>query len=602
MIPILALRAVMLAALAAVQGLSVVSDGDRTAVLVEVEGEVSFQHQLLQSPPRIVLDVSGAEFRLPARRFLDINRGGVLALRSSQFEPGVVRVVVDLAESVDYEVEKVGDLIRISFRNTTGPFQDWHSETMEAARQVETPAPQRPAERMLGEPIRTGVQPADAPGRPVEVSRPPVVEAPQETEQPRITITFRNTPILDVLGLFADQFGRSIVPGQGVSNQVITGEIVDQPWDQALAAILQGQGLVAREGPSGIITVTTQAQVAQQQQAEPLVTETYDLQYVSVDSIQPQLQALLAQGEGAAAGNVTVSRATNSLIVRAPRSVQSQIAGVLAVADRPVPQVTIQARIIFVDRTALEGLGFRYEIKDSRGTMLNSVVEGFRDLDGDGIFEADEVTDETVVFFGGATIAAAGNAVARLPKSTLDLVTTLVLGRHSLITFIEALQELNLTDVQAEPVVQVMDHRNARVQVGERTPIRVVDQGAAAGTGPQASVRTEETGVILDVVPHVIGNQVRLELHAERSNVAAAPADIGFTFQTQQTDTEILLNDGQTAVISGLTIFQTSVTRTGIPFLMDLPLVGALFRSTSEREQKQDLLIMVTPFIERDSG
>ncbi|MBW3553416.1 MAG: AMIN domain-containing protein, partial [Gemmatimonadetes bacterium] len=89
MIPIVTIRAVLMAALAAVQALSVVPAGDRTAVLIEVDGQVSYRHETLTSPPRIVVDISGAEFGLPQGRYLDINRGGVLALRSSQFEPGV---------------------------------------------------------------------------------------------------------------------------------------------------------------------------------------------------------------------------------------------------------------------------------------------------------------------------------------------------------------------------------------------------------------------------------------------------------------------------------------------------------------------------------
>ena len=86
-----------------------------------------------------------------------------------------------------------------------------------------------------------------------------------------------------------------------------------------------------------------------------------------------------------------------------------------------------------------------------------------------------------------------------------------------------------------------------------------------------------------------------LELHAERSNIALAPSDIGYTFQTQATDTQILLRDGETGVISGMTIIEKQRVRVGIPILMDLPVIGALFRSNSEQESRQDLLIMVTP-------
>ncbi len=586
MIPILALRAVLLGVLAGVQALSVVPAGDRTAILIETDGQVSYQHEMLTSPPRIVVDISGAEFQLPQRRFLDINRGGVLALRSSQFEPGVVRVVVDLAESVQYEIEQAGGIIRISFVNPAGPFDAW-SSTSAAPPGAVVPDVTGDGE-MLGEPVAT----PDRPGARVPVSQPPIVEvAPQEAQQAPIWVEFRNTPIGDVLGTFADFSGRSIIPGQGVGDQTITATIQGQPWDEALSALLEGQGLTARELPSGIIMVTSFANLRQLEVEEETVTRTFDVRYVSADSIAPQIRQLLTQGDQAAAGTVAINRSTNTLIVSARESVVNRIAALIPILDRRTPQVTIQARILFVNRTAIEGFGVRYEIKDTETlTGLNRLFQG---PGPEG-----ELTNEPVVQIGGNSLAAVGNATEQIPNATFEVLSSLILDRFSLITWIQAVERLDLSEVQAEPVVTVLDHRTARVQVGERTPIRVVDPGAATGQGPQATVTTEETGVILEVTPHVVGDQVLLQLHAERSLVITASVDEGYRFGTQQTDTEILLDDGQTAVISGLTITDYLEERAGIPILMNLPLVGALFRRTLQQEVKQDLLIMVTPYID----
>jgi type II secretory pathway component GspD/PulD (secretin) len=279
--------------------------------------------------------------------------------------------------------------------------------------------------------------------------------------------------------------------------------------------------------------------------------------------------------------------------------------------DVRTPQVSIAAKILFVDRTALEELGVVYDLKDSRGNQLNQLVTGLiPDQDGDG--QPDQ-TEEDVVLLGGNSVAALANATLRVTQPQLQVVTSLVLGRHTLINFIEALQSLTLSDLQASPVIQTMDHREARIQVGERTPIRVIDAGSAAqgggggagggaGNAPTATVEIEETGIILRVTPHVTGNQVLLELHAENSRVALAPADIGFTFSTQEAQTQVLVDDGATAVIGGLTVIEKSMVRTGIPFLMDLPVLGALFRTTRDQEVKRDLLIMVTPTIVKEAG
>jgi type IV pilus assembly protein PilQ len=132
----------------------------------------------------------------------------------------------------------------------------------------------------------------------------------------------------------------------------------------------------------------------------------------------------------------------------------------------------------------------------------------------------------------------------------------------------------------------------------------VLDLGAQAGGGgaalPAATVDYQETGVILRVTPHVTGEQVLLEIHAERSDAVPASSDIGFVFTTQNASTQVLVRDGETTVIGGLTITEKSRVRTGIPLLMDLPVLGALFRNTREQENKRDLLIMVTPHIVRN--
>jgi type II secretory pathway component GspD/PulD (secretin) len=182
----------------------------------------------------------------------------------------------------------------------------------------------------------------------------------------------------------------------------------------------------------------------------------------------------------------------------------------------------------------------------------------------------------------------------------LTLATSLVLGRHTLISFLEALQTVSLSDIQAKPMVRTTDNTLARIQVGERTPIRVVDAQSAGGVNsPTAAVRLEQTGIILEVTPHVTGSQIKLRMHAERSNVGAVTGG-DITFQTQQADNVVTVRDGETVVVGGLTIVEKTKVRSGIPLLMDLPVIGKLFRNDRDQEDKRDLLVLVTPHIVRD--
>ena len=581
MIPVTTLLLAVLAPLTPVRGLGVVPVADRTEVLIEVEGQVTVKHYLLRQPDRVVVDLTGARHALPQNRFSDINRGGVLALRVSQYQPDVVRVVVDLAQPVEYTVDREAGIVRVSFPNPGSAFEPWHAgRRMAPATVAAAPAPPPP--------------PAQ-----------PAVRVQAQAQTPRISVSFQQTPILDVLATFAEFSNRSIVAGADVTGTV-TADIRDQPWDVALRAILDSHGLTAREEVSGIIRVENMKQLRDRETTEDLVTRQYRVKYASADSLVKAVEGLLSQR-----GKVAVNRSANALVVTDSRSVLERIEPAIQQLDMRTPQVTIAAKIIFIDRTALEEMGFIYDLKDiGGGNQLNRIVSGFADLNGNGVYEPNESTDQDVIVLGGNSIAALANASTRIASPQLQVAASLALSRHALVTFIDALEELQLSDVQAAPVITTLDNREASIHVGEETPIRVIDLGTATGGGgsggaavnlPRATVQIKPTGIILRVTPHVTGNQVLLDLHAERSSLALAPSDIGYTFQTQSSQTQVLLNDGETAVIGGLTVVEKTESRSGIPFLMNLPVVGRFFRTTSERESKKDLLIMVTPHIVRET-
>jgi len=590
----------MLAAFGSVTAVSITPDSDRTQVVVEVEGPVRVTHFALSGPDRIVVDISGSRHALPQERYGPLELGGVTGIRLSQYQTEVVRFVIDLDRPMAYRLDQENGLIRISLQSGTQSFSPWWVGSGGAT----TP--------LSGDRVAAAVTTVSTvPGGTMAAARPPapapaapVAPAPAaRRDQPQITMYFRDTAITDVLATFAEFSGRSIIAGEGVSGN-IHADIRNQPWDVALEALLVSYGFAAQEMESGIIRVDKLENLREREKVEELVTRSFAIKFANADSIRPAIEGLITDR-----GRVTRSSATNMLVVTDGRSiVEQRIAPMIEQLDVRTPQVTIAAQILFVDRTALEELGVVYDLKDSRGNQLNQVIPGGFDQNGDGVISFDEQTNENVVRLGGSSIAALANANFRPASSSLQVLSTLVLGRHSLLTFIDALRSLSVTDIQASPVITTLDHREAHVQVGEETPIRVIDAGAGGGGGgpgggqeaPRATVQMKNTGIILRVTPHVTGNQVLLDLHAERSNIALAPSDIGVTFQKQETKTQILLNNGETAVISGMTIVEKSRVRTGIPILMDLPVLGALFRTTSDRETKKELLIMVTPTIVRD--
>ncbi len=544
---------------AAVTGVRLLPAAGGAELVIETTAPASYSDFTLSAPDRIVVDVEGAREALPRGPFA-VERGGVRAIRTSQFAPGVVRVVVDLAGPAAYTVVAADDGIRLHLTNSASAFEPFAS----------------------GAPA----MPPRAAADPIPVSIPTAL--PQE--QPRITVTFQEADIRDVLASFAEFTGRSIVPGAGVTGEV-TATIRDQPWDVALQTILRAYGLAAQELPSGIIQVDSIERLQERQTQEPLITQTYRINYVPVAELVSALEPLSSER-----GRVSVNPSTNTLIITDVESVLANMGSIVGQLDVRTPQVSIQAKIIFVNRTDVEELGVTYDLKDSRGSSLNELVAVPDPVTG-------AFTNNDIVSLGGNSIAALGNANIRVQQPQLEAVLSLVLGRHTLITFIDALQSHELSDVQAAPLITTLDNQQAEIWVGERTPIRVVDVGTVGGVtgaaaGPRATAELVETGIRLRVTPTITADRrILMQLHAERSSAQLAATDIGVVFQQQQGTTRLMVEDGETAVIGGLTVTEVASTRAGIPFLMDLPIIGPLFRTTRDREQKRDLLIMVTPRI-----
>jgi type IV pilus assembly protein PilQ len=535
----------------------------QTSILISVDGEVEYRDFTMEGPHRLVVDLLGARHALPQDEFASVDRGGIRSVRSSQYSDDVVRVVFVLDQALGYTIVPDSRGLRIALENPAGDFEPWSSA---AAPQFDP----------------TVLVPA------------PQVATQQEAR--RISVTWTQAPINDVLLAFAAFSGQSIVPGSNVTG-FVTADINDRPWDVALQTILSTQGLVAEEDAYGIIRVDNIADLNDREAIEPIETQAHRIAFATAAELQASIQPLLTER-----GNVTVGSGTNTLIVSDIRRVQNQIASLLADLDIETPQVSIQAKLIFVNRTALQDLGVSYELKDSRGNQFNALSSGFGDLDGDGVPEPIE-QGESVIALGGNSIAALGNATARVAAPTLQLLTSLVIGRHQLIGFIDALESVNLSDIEASPQIVALDNVPSVIHVGELTPIRTIDAGAGGAGGgafPTAQVAQQQTGVILRTTPHVTPDgQILLEIEAERSAAELADSDVGFIFRTQRAQTRALVRDGETFVIGGLTQSERVEARSGIPLLQDLPLIGRLFRVHRQQEIQQDLIILVTPTIVR---
>ncbi len=589
-----------------VTAVSVVSAPGRAEVVVDFSGVVEVSDFVLRGPDRLVLDLVGARLVAPLMQYDGINRAGIRMIRYSQFRSDVVRVVVELDEARDYEVRQEQTAIRVTLAATQS-FSAWSSDATRG-RTAQTAAAPGPADVSVA-PVPATPRPASSPpaparAAPVEIpsaSGRPLTQQDVVSTQAPISVTFDNASIQDVVATFAGFSGRSMVLGKDVQGAV-TAEIRNQPWDIAMNAILAGQGLSATQLPGGIIRVDTRQNLVQQDSTEPLDTRVVRINYARATSVVGSVAATLTPTRGRAVADTV----TNSIIVTDLRSRLSGIETFIQALDIRTPQVAIQARIIFVDRSDLEDLGIRYDLGSNAAFFNTLITRPDLATDPTGATPFDPLTTPFAIGLGGNTVAAVANASERLRNGSpaLSLIYSTVIGNFSLTAFLDALQQVTLADVQAEPSVTVADNRQATLFSGERTPIRVVDAGSqTGGQAARATTTLQPTGINLTVTPHVVQGtrEVLMELHAERSSVTpSAVSDVGAVFSTQEATTQLLVRDGETAVIGGLTVTEVTVTKSGIPFLVDLPVIGPLFGFRSQREQRRDLLILVTPHIVDD--
>jgi type IV pilus assembly protein PilQ len=500
-----------------------------------------------------------------------------------------------------------------------------------------TPADTRPA----GEPARqatrarTEAAADDAPDFADAHVMRPVQQAQQRSAQPRITVTYQGSDIRDVLAAFAAFSGRTIIPSSAVPNAKVDAEIRDQPWDVALQAILASQGLAATEDANGIIIVDTQERIAARSATEPLVTRIVRLNYQRATAIGDQIRQRLLQcipsensssagntsssaaagqppvagpppaqptiasapsssGSGSGTcvgrGNVSADEVTNSVSITAPTSIVDDLVAFAETLDLRQPQVNIKAKIVLVNRTDLDALGIKYDL-GSRNQFFSQIVQRV-----DSAGNVGSPQDPPTVLLGGNTVSAIANASGQVQGAALQLIYSTALGGFDFSTFLDALQQVSLLDVQAEPSVTILNNRTAELISGSQVPFVPTAGGAGTSlTGP-ISVERVQTGVTLRVTPSVTNNR-QIMMKVETINSGATFSPNGTLIDNNSSKSELLVPDGQTVVIGGPTQTTVQLVKSGIPLLVDLPVIGRLFGYTNRQETRRDLLILITPHI-----
>lgn len=613
-----------------VTALSVVPAAGRAEVVIAIDGAVDVVDFTLDSPRRVVLDFRGATLGMPARFYDKVSRGGITNVRVAQYKADVVRLVLDLDGPREYSVVRGEKDVRVA---VSGPdqFAAWHlgdgkgapaSSVANATRSDAHDGTNEHTGRTVAQ-DKTDARPTAVKAMVPRGDAPP---APVVLEQPRITVTYIDADIRDVIGSFATFANKTIVIGSTVQGKIPFMEIKDKPWDVALAAVLTSLNLTALEDSTGIVTVDSYTNLAARQSQEPLVSQIVPVNYAKAVTLAKTITELLSAGcsaagrptgagaavvaagagatdaSGGAAGAGSISTAgcgrgsvatdekTNSLIITETAARLSDVMGFIKDLDVRTPLVSIKAKIIAVDRTGTEKLGISYDL-GSASTFQNRLNPR---IVNNTVVPGDFRVDLTGDAFAG--IANAGRQYKS--DAAVSLIYNMAIGGFNLTSFLDALSQQQLSDIQAEPSITTLDNTESELFSGSTVSYLLtppVPTGQINSVAPQ--IQTKEIGIRLTVTPRVTANRMMnltvKAIQEQLVNITSA----GPNTNKRESKNEVLVADGETAVIGGLTQTQVSKSRTGIPLLSSLPLIGRLFSETDTIERKQDLLILITPHI-----
>ncbi len=411
-----------------------------------------------------------------------------------------------------------------------------------------------------------------------------------------ISLNFQDIEVRAALQLIGDFTGLNLVASDAVAGN-ITLRLHKVPWRQALQLILQAKGLDHRQignvllvAPAAEIAATEEQRLQSQQRAAalaPLQTAHIQVGYARAADLWALFNGAADVGaEGGVLGGALIDERTNAIIVTGTEAQIADFRRIVQALDTPARQVLIESRIITVNSDYSQHFGIRWggggiEFGNNSavriGGSLNTLAELQNTLaDPAGVGEITS-PDNLVVDLGVTGAGASSIGVG-------------VTGNNYLIDLeISALASEGKAEVMARPKVITADKTRARIESGVEIPYQEASSSGATSTAFKDAV------LALEVTPRITpDDRIIMEINVKQDNVGRIFNGVP-SINTNEIETEVLVNDGQTVVLGG--IFQTdrNLTSDKTPLLGNVPLLGRLFRRTYERNDKQELLIFITP-------
>jgi type IV pilus assembly protein PilQ len=393
----------------------------------------------------------------------------------------------------------------------------------------------------------------------------------------------------------------NIITSDDVKGKV-TLRLINVPWDQALDLVLQAKSLGAKQegnviriAPLVSLRSEERARLDSQKEVEKLkasleaVTVTLPVSYTKASDLQSKIKDLLSEG-----GKVQIDERTNTIVIRDLHRNVEEARALIAKLDTATPQVLIEARIVEVDTSFSRELGVQWG-----GSYTTSSSNSKLGVSG--------IQDSTGAFLPGAPVTATGltpfSSTSPPPSYAVNLPAKFGLGAGGGISFgilrdnlrldlsLSALEASNKGRVISSPKVITIDNKEATIEQGTQIPYSTV---SASGTNTQFIDAT----LSLKVTPHITPDGgVIMKLEAKNDSQGDVGASGQPAINKKKATTEVLVRDGETAVIGGILQISRKETESGIPWLSKIPILGYLFRSEASQATNRELLIFITPKI-----
>ena len=408
-----------------------------------------------------------------------------------------------------------------------------------------------------------------------------------------MTLNFQDISVRAALQIIAGYNDFNLVTSDSVTGN-ITLRLDGVPWDQALDVVLRIKGLDKRMDGSILMVAPAEELAAREakdlkakqqvEDLEPLYSEYMRLNYAKAedfaDLLKTDINSIITPR-----GSVSVDQRTNTLLVKDTVKSIENIRRIIETLDIPVQQVVIESRMVTVRDNVTEDLGVRWGFSDQQGSDgISGSLEGAETI-SNGVIP--DLTDRLNVNLPITNPAASiGLHIAKLANGTLiDLE-------------LSALEEENKGEIIASPRIIAANQQKARIEQGTEIPYT---ESASSGA---TTVSFKKAVLSLEVTPHITpDNKVILDLiitQDTRGDTVQTGTGEAVSIDTQEIQTQVLVENGQTIVLGGIFQQQIINTTNKVPVLGDIPYVGRLFKSTSEFNEKRELLIFVTPKIQID--